>query len=142
MLKSTILAPFAPRMSNVMRTYSTHVPKIYNFEDVKQLVTKPVTGKKLIDVREPSELQQYAMPTALNLPLKTAPGALSLDPEEFKELFHFDKPKKDQELIFFCAAGIRAKAAEEIARSFGYDKTGVYPGSIQDWLKKGGDKIA
>lgn len=77
----------------------------------------------------------------MNLPLKSAPGALGLSADEFRDVFNFEKPKTEEELIFFCAAGIRARAAEEIAKSYGYENTGVYPGSVHEWLEKGGDKL-
>lgn len=91
-------------------------------------------------MREPSEVAEFALPSAINLPLKTAPGALSLSEEEFQNVFHIAKPSTDKELIFFCAAGIRAQAAEELARSYGYENTGVWPGSINEWLEKTGVK--
>lgn len=131
----------APRFATLARAMSTKSPKIYKFEDVKALVSKPDPSKILVDVREPTELQTYTLPTAINLPLKTAPGALSLSPDDFEDVFHIKKPSTDKELIFFCAAGIRAQAAEELARSYGYENTGVYPGSINEWLAKGGDKL-
>ncbi|CCC68146.1 hypothetical protein NCAS_0B00620 [Naumovozyma castellii] len=124
-----------------LRTLSSTAPKIYDFNQIKQLVQKPVESKILVDVREPKELEAYKMPTAINIPLKTAPGALGLPAEEFKDVFHFNKPATDKELIFFCAHGIRAKTAEELARSYGYENTGTYPGSISEWLEKGGAEI-
>lgn len=119
------------------RTLST---KIYQFQDIKQLVANPDSSKILIDVREPSELETCVLPHSINLPLKTAPGALSLPPDEFQRVFGIEKPCKNKELIFFCAAGIRAQAAEELARSYGYEKTGIWPGSINEWLEKSGNK--
>lgn len=138
MLKSAFNASRLAGVST--RMLSTKVPKIYHFEDVKSLIQKPNPSKILVDVREPNEVKQHALPTAINLPLKTAPGALSLKPEEFEDVFHFKKPSTDKELIFFCAAGVRAKAAEELARSYGYENTGIYPGSMNEWLEKSGSK--
>lgn len=135
----TVARNFTPGSSRMfIRTLSSGGPKIYDFEDIKKLVEKPVANKVLVDVREPSELESYKIPTSINIPLQSAPGALSLPENEFKEVFQFPKPKNDQELIFFCLKGIRAKAAEELARSYGYEDTGLYPGSINDWLQKGG----
>ncbi|CAR22833.1 Rhodanese domain-containing protein [Lachancea thermotolerans] len=131
----------APRCAVGSRCMSTSASKVYKFEDIRSLVQKPNPQKILVDVREPSELQQYKLPTAINIPLKSAPGALGLSPDEFQDVFDFEKPKTDKELIFFCAAGVRAKAAEELAKSYGYENTGVYPGSIHEWLERGGDKL-
>lgn len=124
-----------------LRALSTNSPKVYDFEEIKKLVEKPDSTKILVDVREPSELESYKMPTSINIPLQSAPGALGLPKEEFKQVFQFPKPEKDQQLIFFCLKGIRAKAAEELARSYGYEDTGLYPGSINDWLQKGGADV-
>ncbi|QEU60039.1 Rdl2 [Kluyveromyces lactis] len=135
MLRSAFKGSFPAKVGG-FRTFSTAPAKIYQFEDIQKLVTKPDPHKVLVDVREPSEVKEFALPTAINLPLKTAPGALSLDNEEFQKVFHIPKPSTDKELIFFCAAGIRAQAAEELARSYGYEKTGVWPGSINEWLQK------
>lgn len=123
------------------RTMASKATRSYNFQDVKRLVEHPQKDTLLVDVREPKELQAYKMPTAVNIPLQSAPGALALPKNEFEDLFHFPKPQPSQELVFFCAKGLRAKAAEELARSYGYGKTGVYEGSINDWLANGGEKV-
>lgn len=125
----------------LIRAMSSAGSKPYNFQDVKKLVQHPEQDKVLVDVREPREVESYKMPTSINLPFQTAPSALSLSDDEFEEQFQFPKPKDNQELIFFCAKGMRAKAAEELARSYGFKNTGIYEGSISDWLAHGGDKI-
>ncbi|AET40635.1 thiosulfate sulfurtransferase RDL2 Ecym_6253 [Eremothecium cymbalariae DBVPG len=135
MLRSAFSRPL------ISRTMASKVPKQYQFEDIKQLVLKPNNSKVLVDVREVGELQEYRLPNSINLPLKTYPGALSLAPDEFKEVFGIEKPSMDKELIFFCAAGVRAQAAQELANSYGYVNTAVWPGSIKEWLSKGGDKL-
>lgn len=116
---------------------ATRCYRKYSYEDVKKLVEKPESSKVLVDVREPAELKECSLPTSINLPLKTAPGALGLPAEEFERVFEVKKPPLESELVFFCRRGIRAQAAEELARSFGYTKTGVYEGSIEDWLAHG-----
>lgn len=134
-------AAFQSPVRTLVRNMSSAGSKPYYFQDVKKLVQHPEQNKVLIDVREPMELESYKMPTAINLPFKSSPTALSLPDEEFEEQFHFSKPKNNQELIFFCGVGARAKAAEELARSSGFENTGLYEGSIRDWLANGGDKI-
>lgn len=46
----------------------------------------------------------------------------------------------DAELVFYCKAGVRAKAAAELAVKAGYEagRIGVYDGSWLDWEKRGG----
>lgn len=76
----------------------------------------------ILDVREPDEYAQGHIPQAVNLPYKSAPGALGLEPEEFHETFGFDKPSTDKALVFYCLGGVRATAAESLAATFGYNK--------------------
>lgn len=122
------------------RYFASKVPKTYCFEEIMKLVKEPRPSKILIDVREASELKQFKLPNSINLPLITYPGALSLAPEEFKDIFGIDKPLKDKELIFFCKSGVRAQAAQELANSYGYMNTGVWPGSINEWVSKTREK--
>ena len=115
--------------------------RLYKFNDIKELVESPNFKKVLIDVREPEEHLEYAIPNSINIPVNTAPGALGLISEEFKSLFKYDKPDLAKELIFYCKSGTRAKVAEELARSYGYQNTGMYEGSVTDWLKRKGKNI-
>lgn len=101
---------------------------------------KPVI---LIDVREPAELSSTGIiPSALSIPLASQPDALYLTPDEFETRFGFPKPAVDAEsnLVFYCKAGVRARAAAQLAVQAGYDpeKVGVYEGSWLDWEKRGG----
>lgn len=124
-----------------LRFLTMDTPKIYKFNDIKKLVENPKAGILLVDVREPNEMKEYTLPTSVNLPLKSSPGALSLNDDEFKQVFNHTKPHTTTELIFLCAKGRRAQTAEELARSFGYKKTGIYSGSINEWLELGGRNI-
>ena len=102
----------------------------------------------LIDVREPSELLSTGViPTAQSLPLSSHPDALFLSPDEFVNRFGYEKPgiKNDAlsltpDIVFYCKAGVRARAAAELAVQAGYDseRVGVYDGSWLDWAKNGG----
>lgn len=44
------------------------------------------------------------------------------------------------DMVFYCKAGVRAKAAAQLAVQAGYDprRIGVYDGSWLDWEKRGG----
>ncbi|KAG0671559.1 hypothetical protein C6P45_000391 [Maudiozyma exigua] len=145
MMLSRSITPITWRLS--VRPLSTssqlfnNVFKSYKFKDIKELIEEPNSKKVLVDVREPEEHMEYAIPNSINLPVNTAPGALGLIAEEFKSLFKYDKPDLTKELIFYCKSGTRAKVAEELARSYGYQNTGIYEGSINDWLKKNGKNV-
>ncbi|KAF1926960.1 Rhodanese-like protein [Didymella exigua CBS 183.55] len=114
--------------------------RIYEFEDVLSAIEDPSDARLLIDVREPHEFGTDSIPTAINLPITSRPDALLLPPAEFQDQFGFAKPPIGKELVFFCKAGVRSKAAAGIARQAGYTNVGEYPGSWNDWQKKGGPR--
>lgn len=65
-----------------------------------------------------------------------------LTPDEFETRFGFPKPQVDSktQLVFYCKAGVRARAAAQLAVQAGYnpEQLGVYDGSWLDWVKNGG----
>lgn len=81
----------------------------------------------------------------MSIPLASQPDAYFLSPEEFETRFGFSKPgssngEKKNELVFYCKAGVRARAAAQLAVQAGYDpeRIAVYDGSWLDWVDKGG----
>ncbi|KAF2262165.1 Rhodanese-like protein, partial [Lojkania enalia] len=92
----------------------------------------------LIDVREPSEYLESAIPTALNIPITSHPDALLLPPDEFQDRFGFEKPPVTKEVVFYCKAGVRSRAAGVLARQAGYERVGEYRGSFLEWVDRGG----
>jgi rhodanese-related sulfurtransferase len=109
-----------------------------NILQVLSVIENPSDSRLLIDVREPHEFGTDSIPTAINLPITSHPDALLLSPAEFQDQFGFAKPPIGKEMIFFCKAGVRSKAAAGIARQAGYTNVGEYPGSWNDWQKNGG----
>ena len=71
-------------------------------------------------------MSQGIIPSAVNLPLSVLAGALHLDGEKFKELYSFQKPAFDQEIVFYCRSGKRSATASDVARRNGYKKY-AYP---------------
>ena len=96
--------------------------KEYNYDEIKKLSQQDHPDLVLVDVREPDEYNAGYIPTAINIPYKSSPGALGLDAEEFEEAFGFKKPSNEKELIFYCLGGVRSTAAENLAATFGYQK--------------------
>ncbi len=76
----------------------------------------------LIDVREPDEVLQGMIPSAVNLPLSDLSGALHMDGAKFKEKYGFQKPEFGQEVVFYCRSGKRSATASDVARRNGYKK--------------------
>lgn len=89
-------------------------------------------------MREPSEFRCGAIPTAINVPIATAPEAWSLPEDQFEDRFGFAKPQTGVELVFYCKAGVRSSAAAQLALQNGYEKVGEYRGSWLDWEKRTG----
>jgi rhodanese-related sulfurtransferase len=85
------------------------------------------------------------------MPLNSQPDALFLPPDEFLTRFGYTKPgikndalpepgSSDPDIVFYCKAGVRARAAAQLAVQAGYDseRVGVYYGSWLDWAERGG----
>lgn len=109
------------------------------------------TSPVLIDVREPAELSATGIiPGAVSVPLASQPDALFLTPDEFETRFGFPKPgvvatddgqqQQYRDVIIYCKAGVRARAAAQLAIQAGYDppRVSVYDGSWLDWADRGG----
>jgi len=91
-----------------------------------------------LDVREPFEYEAGYIPTAINIPIKSQPDAMMLPADEFEDRFGFSKPSVDQELVFYCKAGVRSAAAAQLAEQIGYKNVAEYRGSWMDWEQNGG----
>jgi len=76
----------------------------------------------LIDVREPGEVVQGMIPSAVNLPLTVMGESLKLTSDAFKEKFGYDKPRPLQQVIFYCRSGMRSTSACDVAKRNGYTK--------------------
>ena len=87
-----------------------------------RLLTSVHQDAYLIDVREPNETEQGMIPSAVNLPLSELPNSLHLGSTEFKAKYGYEKPRKDQEITFYCRSGKRSTTACEIAAQNGYNK--------------------
>ncbi|BCS23866.1 rhodanese-like domain-containing protein [Aspergillus puulaauensis] len=127
----------------------------WGFEDINARLpsetadTPPSSPQKnliLVDVREPAELTSTGViPSAVAVPLASQPDALFLTPDEFETRFGYPKPgagsgEDGGDIVFYCKAGVRARAAAQLAVQAGYDpeRIGVYDGSWLDWAQNGG----
>jgi molybdopterin/thiamine biosynthesis adenylyltransferase/rhodanese-related sulfurtransferase len=78
---------------------------------------------KLLDVREPHELQISALPGAVNIPLGTLAARLSeLD--------------SAQDMVVFCKTGVRSSRALELLASAGFKKVKNLKGGINAWARE------
>jgi len=106
--------------------------------ELKQLLEKNSKSEKpaiIIDVREDIEVNETGtVPTAKHAPVKQLMQYMIAPSEDFKEKFGFDKPDKEDTLVFYCKMGGRAKLISEYASSLGYKNVKNYSGGIMDWL--------
>ncbi|KAI0161765.1 Rhodanese-like protein [Hypoxylon sp. FL1284] len=95
----------------------------------------------LIDVREPSELAETGrIPSSINVPVASAPDAFHVAADEFEARYGVPRPDPAaDELVFYCKAGVRSRAAATLARQAGFRRVGEYPGSWLDWVRRGGE---
>jgi len=78
---------------------------------------------RLLDVREPHELEISALPEAVNIPLGTLAARLSeLD--------------SAQEMVVFCKSGSRSARALELLASAGFKKVKNLKGGINAWARE------
>ncbi|KAJ3653451.1 hypothetical protein Zmor_012701 [Zophobas morio] len=117
--------------SSLLRTNS-----IASFEDVKSV--KNLKDTVLIDVREPSELQETGvLPHSINIPLGEVESVLGcLPPDEFQKRFNTPKPDFSTPIIFSCYMGKRSASAQQTAARLGFKNVKNYAGGWADWEDK------
>lgn len=93
------------------------VPEI----DVRQAWEKAQNGNAVIvDVREPEEVAEIAVPGAIHIPL----GQLAARVNEIPA---------DGEVLFLCRSGNRSSYATEFYRQQGHERTANITGGILAW---------
>jgi len=127
------------RNDNLQRDWDA---KILLYDELKPRTENPTPDSYLIDVREPDEVIQGMIPSAVNLPLSALAGALHLESGAFKAQYGFNKPKKAQEVIFYCRSGMRSTTASDVAKRNGYTNILNYKGSWLEWVEKENKKSA
>ncbi|WFD39634.1 uncharacterized protein MJAP1_002614 [Malassezia japonica] len=110
------------------------------YEELKPYTETPSGKIDIIDVREPNEVAQGIIPSAVNVPLSEFSAAFDVNSEsvsstDFERRFSFPRPTYDHEIVFYCRSGRRSQEALEIARQRGWWNTRNYPGSWSDWVK-------
>lgn len=107
--------------------------RIVGYDDVSKWAKTP-GDVTIVDVREPEEFAEGHIPGAVNIPFKSSPGALGLEPTEFEDTFEVAKPPTHKPVLFYCQGGVRSSAAEQLASAYGYKNRLNYKGSYADWL--------
>ncbi|KAF4527702.1 hypothetical protein B566_EDAN016369 [Ephemera danica] len=105
-----------------------------SYEEVLELKAK--NEIILVDVREPSEIQETGkLPDSIHIPLGDLAGALQGPAEEFKAKYGVDQFAKDAELVFSCKGGTRSNKAMIAAKELGFTNARHYKGGFMDWEK-------
>ncbi|KAJ2796615.1 hypothetical protein H4R20_005474 [Coemansia guatemalensis] len=115
MLSATRLARAATlraaRNAAILTRGYTTKPDV-TFEELQQkihgIAPKPYV---LIDVREPNEVAEGRVPTAVNIPLGDVAAAFAMPSEEFIAKYRIDRPSGEEETIFYCRSGKRSQSA-------------------------------
>ncbi|KAM0282701.1 hypothetical protein ACHAQH_002898 [Verticillium albo-atrum] len=112
--------------------------KLWTFKQLNRAVDDK-SDIVIVDTREPGEVSQTGhIPGAINIPITTHPESFHVTAEEFEDRFGFERPGKESEVVFYCKAGVRSRAAAALAKEAGWTSVGEYPGSWLDWEKNGG----
>jgi len=112
------------------------IAPLVHYETVKQWSQSPSPDRYLVDVREPDETMQGTIPGAVTLPLSGMARSLHLNKAEFVAQHGYEKPRSDQEIIFYCRSGKRSQSACDVARRNGFTSVKSYDGSWLDWVKR------
>ncbi|KAI1444687.1 Rhodanese-like protein [Annulohypoxylon stygium] len=136
-----------PRSTALGRAWYSSEPttpqsQFWDFEKIKVAIKSSSPRVTLVDVREPDEVSKTGrIPGAVNVPVMSQPDSFNMSAEDFRDRYGFERPSGEGEnqVVFYCKAGVRSRAAVEIARNAGWKNLGEYPGSWNDWVANGGD---
>ena len=81
-----------------------------------------------------NESQARSNPNFNHIPLEEIDEALALNDSNFKLIYEIKKPQKDDTIVFYCMAGMRAEDAALQFESVGYEKVHLYPGGWKEWV--------
>lgn len=93
-------------------------------EELRKLVDQKASVR-LVDVREQAEFDEGYVPGATFIP------------RGFLELRVEDKVKRDEDVIVYCAGGVRSLLAAKTLRNMGYDKVRSLAGGFTKWKDAG-----
>lgn len=91
---------------------------------VAQASEKRDQGAFILDVREPSEWQQFHIPGAVLIPLGELPNRLIEVP-------------KDKEVVVVCRTGHRSAQGRDILLNAGYTRVTSMAGGVTQWQTQG-----
>lgn len=93
-------------------------------DELAQLVTTPIDGVKIIDVREITEIRAGTIPGAIPMPLATVP----------MRMHELDRQAR---MIFICRSGARSAQACAFLQQQGFDNVHNLRGGMFAWAGAG-----
>ncbi|CDR88797.1 uncharacterized protein SPSC_05629 [Sporisorium scitamineum] len=109
---------------------------VVKYSELKPETESPSGEITIIDVREPDEVAQGIIPSAVNVPLSQFQKAFSASGGDFVRDFAFNRPGYDDKVVFYCRSGKRSQQALEYARKNGWWNVRNYEGSWLDWVQQ------
>ncbi|SPO30720.1 uncharacterized protein UTRI_05337 [Ustilago trichophora] len=109
---------------------------IVKYSELKPETESPSGEITIIDVREPNEVAQGIIPSAVNVPLSQFQKAFSGSGGDFLRDFAFQRPAYDDKVVFYCRSGKRSQQALEFAQKNGWWNVRNYEGSWLDWVQQ------
>ncbi|ETS60171.1 hypothetical protein PaG_05711 [Moesziomyces aphidis] len=106
------------------------------YAELKPETESPSGEITIIDVREPNEVAQGIIPSAVNVPLSQFQKAFSGSGGDFLRDFAFQRPAYDDKVVFYCRSGKRSQQALEFAQKNGWWNVRNYEGSWLDWVQQ------
>ncbi|TKY88867.1 hypothetical protein EX895_002108 [Sporisorium graminicola] len=106
------------------------------YSELKPETESPSGEITIIDVREPNEVAQGIIPSAVNVPLSQFQKAFSGSGGDFVRDFAFQRPEYDDKIVFYCRSGKRSQQALEFAQKNGWWNVRNYEGSWLDWVQQ------
>lgn len=123
---------------NISRLYSQ--AKIVAGLSIDEVVSK-IDDKDvyLVDVRRPEEVSQGTIEADkwVHVPWQEVGEAALLSSDEFKDKYGCEKPKKSDNVVFYCLGGVRSTLALKALEKAecGIDAT-HFPGGWDEWTSK------
>lgn len=91
---------------------------------VSQAVKLRDQGSFILDVREPSEWNEFHIPGSTLIPLAELPSRLSELPQ-------------DQQIVVVCRSGNRSQSGRDILESAGFENVTSMAGGLNEWRASG-----
>jgi rhodanese-related sulfurtransferase len=88
----------------------------------------------VLDIRRHDERSLYGtIPGTHHVPTDQLPAALQMEPEQWKRLYGFPKPQKEENIVMQCRTNRRAAWAAQLASDAGYGNCLVYRQGVYGW---------